>query len=81
MNTYDENALAEVVLLLEVRPCTVAELSRHYRRTPRTIKRWLQELRNRGERVVRDGIQLESPYAIVKEKTSQSDGGVNAQSA
>lgn len=65
MNTYDEEALEETRVLLTVKPMTIRSLSRRFERSERTIKRWLNELRARGHRVVRDGIAVQCPYFIV----------------
>lgn len=74
MNTYDEVFLEEVVLILKEKPCTVRELAEHYKKTPRTIKRWFAELRRRGHRVVRDGVASEAPYAIVVAQSAIEGG-------
>lgn len=65
MNTYNEEALAEAMKLLGSTPQTIPELATRFKKSERTIKRWLEEMRRRGLRVVRDGITVESPYFIV----------------
>jgi len=64
MNTYNEEALHEARLLLLAKPQSIRDLSLRFEKSERTIKRWLMELRERGDRVVRDGISVESPYFI-----------------
>ena len=75
MNTYDENMLNEVVVLLKARPWTLRELSLRFEKAERTIKRWLIELRARGYRVVRDGVTVECPYYIAGTLNNQSSEG------
>jgi transposase len=67
MNTYNEEALGEAVQLLHTKPHTIPELAERFKKSERTIKRWLQEMRDRGHRVVREGVAVESPYCIVQQ--------------
>lgn len=66
MNTYNEDALGQAIRLLQKKPRTIAQLARQFRKSERTIKRWLTEMRDRGHRVVREGVSVESPYVIVQ---------------
>lgn len=65
MNSYDEDAMAEAVTLMASKPQTIGSLARRFGKSERTIKRWLAELRSRGIRVVRDGVDVDSPYMII----------------
>ena len=65
MNTYDENAMGECIALLVEEPQTVPQLAARFERSERTIKRWMSEMRERGHRVVREGVDVDSPYVIV----------------
>ncbi len=63
MNTYNEDAMTKAVVLLS-QPRTIPELAEQFGKSERTMKRWLEELRRRGHRVVRDGVGVEAPYFI-----------------
>lgn len=65
MNAYDEDAMAEAVTLMASKPQAIGSLARRFGKSERTIKRWLAELRSRGIRVVRDGVDVDSPYMII----------------
>lgn len=66
MNVYNEKAMKEAIRMLQTKPYTALELAFRFGKTERTIKRWMNEMRERGHRVVRDGVDLESPYMIVE---------------
>lgn len=80
MNTYDEDTLEEVKMILSVKPTTIRELSRRFEKSERTIKRWFCELRDRGYRVVRDGAYVACPYFIVGQVGRRTSAGDHAQS-
>ena len=65
MNTYNEKDLEKAILMLKARPYKVTSLSKKFKKSERTIKRWLVELGDRGYRVVRNGVEVDSPYVIL----------------
>lgn len=66
MNTYDEQALTELVKVLSTKPKSIRKLSLQFQRSERTIKRWIVELRARGHRIVKDGVATHDPYLILQ---------------
>lgn len=66
MNMFKEDELRAFVELLCDNPYTIPELAQEFSHGERTIKRWIEELRRRGFRVVRDGVSSKAPYYIAE---------------
>lgn len=69
MNTYNEKEMERAIALLKKKPRNVEQLAKKFNKSPKTIKRWLEEMRIRGHRVVREGVNVASPYCIVENPT------------
>ena len=61
---YDETLLSDMKDCLRNSPRTIPEMAGRFSRGERTIIRWIQELRKRGYRIVKDGPETNAPYYI-----------------
>lgn len=62
----DEAQFNSAIDLLKRKPTSIAKLAKRYHRTPRSIRRWLELMEERGHYVIREGVKPNSPYRIVE---------------
>lgn len=63
-----ERRLTQVIRELQRQPLTAEELANMHFVSERTVRRWLEEIANRGFRIIREGIYPTSPYRIIRKK-------------
>jgi DeoR/GlpR family transcriptional regulator of sugar metabolism len=63
-----ERRMTMVIRLLQKRPVSMEELAKMHLVSERTVRRWLEEIVDRGFRLVREGVYPTSPYRILRKK-------------
>lgn len=66
MQIDQERRLTQVIRLLQKKPLTAEELASAFLVSDRTVRRWLEEIADRGFRIVREGVYPTSPYRILR---------------
>jgi hypothetical protein len=57
----------DLVVLLTAKPYTLDELCKLFRRSERTMRRWLEVLQSQGHQVARLGVYPTDPYCILSQ--------------